>query len=122
YDVDPAEDQVVLTFEQQGSTQNSVVQSVGRAWVYLKYWGVSSEHLALLNGSINWNAKEYGLPLTTFGAHEHSAPPNNGTATVRDTWVDNTVLSIPLEELISILRSEERRVGKECRPRWATYQ
>lgn len=113
YDVDPTEDLVVLTFEQQGSTQNSVVQSVGRAWVYLKYWGVSSEHLALLNGSINWNAKEYGLPLTTSGAHEHSDPPNNGTATVRDTWVDNTVLSIPLEEIISILDQRHDNPGDD---------
>jgi len=103
YDVDPNEDLVVLVFEQQGSTQNSVVHSIGRAWLFLKYWGISSEHLAILNGSLNWNASTYGFQLDTTGSHTFSDPPNNGTARVRDTGVDNTVLSVSLEEVISLL-------------------
>lgn len=113
YDVDPTEDLVVLVFEQQGNTQNSIVQSIGRAWVFLKYWGTSSEHLAILNGSLNWNANNYGFPLATTGSHTFSDPPNDGTATVRDTWVDNTALSVPLEELITLLDRRADEPGED---------
>lgn len=109
YDIDPTEDLIVLTFEQQAATQNSVVQSVGRAWVFFKYWGTENEHIAILNGSLNFNAKPetYGLALSIVGEHHHSDPPENGTFSVRDSWVDHTTLSISLEDLIGIL---EQRV------------
>lgn len=110
YAVDPRKDLLVLTFEQQGDTQNSVVQTVGRTWIYFKYWGVQNEHIAILNGSVNWNSTNHGLPLSTAASHESSDPPNNGTVSVRDLGVDNTVLSISLEEVIDLL-AERNEAG-----------
>lgn len=106
YAVDPREDLIVLTFEQQGNTQNTIVHSIGRAWTFFKYWGVQTEHIAILNGSLNWNATNHGLALSTVASGGFSVPPNNGKVTVKDLGVDNTVLSISVEEIIAIL--EER--------------
>jgi len=36
-------------------------------------------------------------------------------------FVTQSTLSAGLRELESLLRSEERRVGKECRSRWSPY-
>ena len=105
YDINPEEDLIVLVFEQQGNTQNSVVQSIGRAWLFFKYWGVSSEHLAILNGSLNWNAANTDLELGTTGSHSFSDAPGNGTYSVTDSYVDSTGLSVSLEEVIDLLES-----------------
>jgi thiosulfate/3-mercaptopyruvate sulfurtransferase len=106
YGLDPRKDLIVLTFEQQGDTQNSVVHSIGRAWVFFKYWGVQNEHIAILNGSVNWNANNHGVALSIVAGHEASVPPENGKVTVRDLEVDNTIVSVSLEEIIELL--EER--------------
>lgn len=107
YGIDATKDFVVLTFEQlpadgaTPATANSIVQSVGRAWLTLRYWGYPKERVAILNGSVNWNAANLGLPLSTAAA---ITPPNDGTSSVRDLRVDNTKLVIPLEELLSTLK------------------
>ena len=109
YGIDVTRDFVVLTFEQlpaEGSTPataNSIVQSVGRAWLTLRYWGYPRERVAILNGSVNWNATNQALPLSSAAA---IAPPENGTSSVRDLRVDNTQLVIPLGELLSTLKGE----------------
>lgn len=106
WDVDPRKDLVVLTFEQQASTANSAVQNVGRAWVFLKYWGVSSDHIAILNGSVDWNASNYGIGLSPAAQQKFTKPTNAGTVTVRHLGHDNTVLSISLEEVLAILSED----------------
>jgi 3-mercaptopyruvate sulfurtransferase SseA len=107
YGIDVTRDLVVLTFEQlpaEGTTPataNSIVQSVGRAWLTLRYWGYPRERVAILNGSVNWNAANLGLPLSVSAA---VAPPDDGTTSVRDLRVDNTRLVIPLGELLTTLK------------------
>lgn len=103
--IDPRKDLVVLTFEQQPSTQNSIVHSIGRAWLFLKYWGIDPEHLAILNGSLNWNATAYGFQLSPLANHTFSDPPNDGTVSVKDLGVDNTAIAISLEEIVDVLES-----------------
>ena len=39
----------------------------------------------------------------------------------RDYGVNKFVLRIEVKLRIAVLRSEERRVGKECRSRWSPY-
>src|SRR2546430_6142146 len=39
--------------------------------------------------------------------------------TFSDYWIENRVLGIGL--MVGMIRSEERRVGKECRSRWSPY-
>ncbi len=116
YGLDPRKDLIVLTFETQSAsaTANSVVHSVGRAWLFLRYWGVPKENLALLNGSINWNSQQVGgLPLSRVAQGKSSTPPNNGTTTVRHLGNDNTSLVISAEEVIAILKDEDPSVAKE---------
>src|SRR5690554_2646234 len=94
------------------------------------------DHLAFLYGP---RADEVLRRLTTLLAHQ--APPlhSRGEASVplwseRDQWLIGYGDSLldgerpPLEVLGDFLdtrlpdRSEERRVGKECRSRWAPYR
>lgn len=110
YGIDVAKDFVALTFEQLpaegdvAATTNAIVQQVGRAWLLLRYWGFPAERIALLNGSVNWNAATQTLPLeaSTLAA----TPPNDGTTSVKDLWVDNTALVITLEELLATLQGK----------------
>lgn len=106
YAIDPRSDFILLTFEDQASTTNSVVQSVGRAWVFLKYWGVATDHIGILNGSVDWNGTNAGVALSLAVDEDYSVPPLDGTVTVRDLGVDATTLSISLEEIIAILHQE----------------
>lgn len=107
YAIDPRRDLIVLTFEQQAGTQNSIIHSIGRAWVFLKYWGVPKEHIAILNGSLNWNATNYELETSLVGEQELSEAPNNGEVTVRHLGFDNTASTISLEEIIAILKEQD---------------
>lgn len=118
YRIDPRKDLILLTFEQfttlaSGNTTNAIVQDVGRAWVFFKYWGVSAEHLAILNGSINWNSTTFGFPLGLSGSHQYSDPPNDGTVSVRHLGTDNTGLVIPLEELVELLEDRNTSPGED---------
>lgn len=107
YGIDATKDFVVFTFEQlpaaggAAATANSIVQSVGRGWLTLRYWGFPRERVAVLNGSVNWNATNQALPLATTAA---VTPPNDGASSVRDLRVDNTKLVIPLGEFLSTLK------------------
>ena len=44
---------------------------------------------------------------------------NVGKSTI-SKWENGTITDLKLSNIIS-LRSEERRVGKECRSRWSPY-
>ncbi len=107
YDIDPKNDYIALVFEQQAATANSIVQSVGRAWLLLRYWGVDQSHIGILNGSINYNATNGGLVLANLGSHLYSEPPNDGTHTVRDTWNDNTAYVVTSKEIIDTLTAKD---------------
>ena len=104
YGIDVAKDYVILTFEQLGSTQNSIVQSVGRAWLLLRYWGFPKERLGILNGSVNWNSANQALPTAESRTATLS---NDGTSSVRDLRVDHTAYVITLSQLLGILKQEQ---------------
>ena len=109
YGIDALKDYVVLTFEQlpavgsTPATANGIVQQVGRAWLLLRYWGYPKERIALLNGSVNWNGANQGLVLATDAP---ATPPDNGSVSVKELWVDNTKLVITLDDLLAILKSK----------------
>jgi len=59
-------------------------------------------------------------------AHAWTAAPKRGRAHVHDVYVRprarrRGVARALLAETVTALRSEERRVGKECRSRWSPY-
>lgn len=107
YDIDPRKDLIVLGFENQAATTNTVVHSIGRAWLYLRYWGVAKEHLAILNGALNWNAAFHALPHAPLAQQKFSIPANKGKITARHLGADNTALVVSVEEIIAILKEEE---------------
>lgn len=113
YDIDPREDLIVLGFENQAATTNTIVHSIGRAWIFLRYWGVPKEHLAILNGALNWNAVHYALPHAPLAQQRFSVPKDSGTVTARHLGRDNTALVISLEEVLAILQEEEGAPARE---------
>jgi thiosulfate/3-mercaptopyruvate sulfurtransferase len=112
YRLDPKRDLIVLAFERQAETQSSIVHSIGRAWLLLRYWGVDKAHIGILNGSIDWNATQHGLPLTEAASTPAASPPDDGTTTVRDLRVDNTGLVITLPEIVDLLTDQEGALDK----------
>jgi hypothetical protein len=106
YGLDPKRDLIVLAFEQQASTTSSIVHSIGRAWLLLRYWGVDKGHIGILNGSVDWNATQHGLPLTQVATTAAPTPPDDGSVSVRDLGVDNTGLVITLPEIIDIVTGQ----------------
>lgn len=110
YAIDPLNDYVVLTFEQLSNTASSIVQSVGRAWLLLRYWGYPKERLAILNGSVDWNAENNGLILSTEAP---ATPPNDGTHSVKELRVDNTAIVITVGGLLDIYQGASGALARE---------
>ena len=65
------------------------------------------------------NKKEYedGLKLTELIEKENIESPEYVTVTINDEFISKA--DVPETEVKD--RSEERRVGKECRSRWSPY-
>ena len=57
-----------------------------------------------------------GTPVTDGGAHQVNWAA--GSEVNKDIWVSNEGSD---DILVRVKRSEERRVGKECRSRWSPY-
>ena len=53
------------------------------------------------------------------GVYEHSYPPVVAVLVIPDVIFEPLSIVIPI--VLESTRSEERRVGKECRSRWSPY-
>ena len=65
-----------------------------------------------------------GISVLLFSGHrpfKNLTAEDITSANVRLSPPDTTIQISETEELASYLRSEERRVGKECRSRWSPY-
>src|SRR3989454_11892184 len=81
-------------------------------------------------GAYTWaqpdsGALPLGVALSSSGALS-GAPTDTGTSTFRASVTDGSktarrTLTLQVVEPALTLRSEERRVGKECRSRWSPY-
>lgn len=98
YNIDPQRDMVVCA-QGAGSSGNAMAQ--GRCWYALRYWGMDSKNLALLNGGNQW-VNGNGLAATDFAATASTAP-GTGRASVRDMPVDNSALLATFEDLLNVL-------------------
>lgn len=96
----PEADMVVVVMG-KGSTGSNM--TMGRVWYTLRYWGVPQEHLAILNGGLDyWTEGNGGLADSYFMAAA-TPPPDNGTASVKDLLNDNTILQVSLGELLDLV-------------------
>ncbi len=96
--INPAADMVVVVM---GTGSNGGNMGMGRIWYMLRYWGVAQENVSILSGGLDYHtAANSGLADSYFKATA-TTPPDNGTATVKDLLVDNTILQISLGELIT---------------------
>ncbi|MEK8089509.1 hypothetical protein [Thermithiobacillus plumbiphilus] len=101
--IDPSKDMIVVTM---GTASPVNVMAQGRIWYALRYWGVAKEHLAILNGGHKWQFDSGALAASYFSTGG-STPPNNGTASVRDLKVDNTILQATFEDVINAAKSTD---------------
>src|SRR2546428_11458 len=69
----------------------------------------------LVVGVNSWLANGRVLSKTTFSIDSVETAPVSGAA------ITTTVTSAPVLTVSATDRSEERRVGKECRSRWSPY-
>jgi len=101
YGIDPAHDMIVIA---QGTASQGNVMSQGRAWLALHYWGVSSNHLALLNGSNQWQVTSGAMAAADFAA-AGATPPSlpAGTYSVKSLLVDNTALIATVGDMLSVI-------------------
>src|SRR5260370_762677 len=61
-----------------------------------------------------------GLTLVCVAGTGWSCPANGTTCTRTDVLQPNTSYPV-ITVTVNVKRSEERRVGKECRSRWSPY-
>ncbi len=101
--IDPSKDMIVVTM---GAASPANAMAQGRIWYALRYWGVAKEHLAMLNGGHKWQSDSGALAASYFSTAGSSAP-NNGTASVRDLKVDNTILQATFEDVIHAAKSTD---------------
>ena len=109
YNIDPQKDMVLCT---QGTASTGNVMGMGRCWFALRYWGVDAKHIAVLNGGNQWQFTSAALVAGDFAATGSTAP-NNGTASVKDIPVDNTMLQATVEELLAVLPSSDTNVRND---------
>src|SRR3712207_9329735 len=64
-----------------------------------------------------WQADQLWVPV--WGAKGFAAPLDD--LMKRDKWDKNQIFTSAYETMTWSGRSEERRVGKECRSRWSPY-
>ena len=70
----------------------------------------------------NWDAYENGETVTNVSHDELEKAYDCTLNKVNDREVvDGTVIAMNKREVVVNIRSEERRVGKECRSRWSPY-
>lgn len=101
YDIDPSRDMIVCA---QGTGGNYQAMLQGRCWYMFRYWGVAKEHLALLNGSNDWQVTNGSMTAGDFTATATDAP-GTGTASVRELPQDNTALQATLQDMIEAVTS-----------------
>jgi 3-mercaptopyruvate sulfurtransferase SseA len=72
YNIDPQNDMVVCA-QGTGSTGNAMAQ--GRCWYALRYWGMDSKNLAVLNGGNQWiNGNGMAPPISPPPPARRQAP------------------------------------------------
>jgi 3-mercaptopyruvate sulfurtransferase SseA len=105
YNINPQNDMIVAAMG-TGSNPNAMAQ--GRIWYALRYWGVDSKNLAVLNGGNQW-INSNGMTAADFQATASTAP-NNGTASVKSLLTDNFQLQATVEDLIRVLPGSNTNV------------
>ena len=93
------------------------------------------DNLLLIRRTVGWTAEEFGeqIGVTRQTINNIESGRNKLTKTqyiamrsVLDVEIakhpeETEMLKTLLDMLVDVLRSEERRVGKECRSRWSPY-
>ena len=106
YGIDPVNDMIVIT---QGTASSSNVMSQGRAWLALHYWGVDTNHLALLNGSNQWQVTSGAMTAADFSTAGGTPPAlAAGTYTVKNLPRDNTSLIASVGDMLPLLPSSQQ--------------
>ncbi len=104
YDIDPRNDMIVFAMGHGGAFQNMLM---GRAHYLFRYWGTDNSHLAMLNGgATHAGVIPAGMRGHYLGERNSGEAPTGGTVSVRDLYVDNTVLQATLGDMMAVARGE----------------
>ena len=115
----------VLKIQQRGGNPREIfrsVQNLNSSKNHMVWWQIScSFHIwkSFLAASSRFPAVIFYIQAT-FWLKNHAIQHDDKNFFVSDSFETYGGL-IPLTSPISIPRSEERRVGKECRSRWSPY-
>jgi thiosulfate/3-mercaptopyruvate sulfurtransferase len=79
------------------------VQDISRGYYWLRYWGVESKNLAILNGNIRTNFAPSNLSL--LSTTRSAIPNSNNNFSVKQIRIDNTALTLGLEDIYEIAKA-----------------
>ncbi len=98
YGIDLSRDFVVFAAGENTAGNGGFFQDLARGVYWLRYWGASIQHLALVNGTLKQN---YTGTLASTKVAEGSV--SNDGFSVADLRVDNTNLTIALEDVLKVV-------------------
>lgn len=110
YNIDPNKDMLlILLGEDDGS--NEYLAGVARMWYTMKYWGIESSHISVMNGSAIHEFNPANNPKVSslndvFVANE-SKMPMSGTKTVKDIKRDGTILQASMKDMMNIVEANK---------------
>jgi thiosulfate/3-mercaptopyruvate sulfurtransferase len=107
HNIDPTKDMIVCAQGASNPPGNGNAMAQGRCWYTLRYWGVSAEHLALLNGSNDWQISNGSMVASDFDTKSTNLPNTPGTFSVTALKTDNTVLQATLQDMLAILPASD---------------
>ncbi|PKA24870.1 sulfurtransferase [Leptospira levettii] len=117
YNIDPTKDLVVFAAGTGNGTTVSAdpgaatatvagaIQDITRGFYWLRYWGVDVKHLAILNGNLRYNITNNFVQTAQTSTTKSTLPTTKGTFSVRQLRVDNTAITLGLEDVYEIAKN-----------------
>lgn len=117
YNIDPTKDLIVFAAGTGNGTTVSAdpgtatatvagaIQDITRGFYWLRYWGVDVKHLAVLNGTLRYNIINHFVETAQTSATKSTLPTTKGTFSVRQLRVDNTAITLGLEDVYEIAKN-----------------
>ncbi|WP_130537466.1 sulfurtransferase [Thiomicrorhabdus indica] len=105
--VNPNEDMILIVSGDGGGTNLSAT----RLWLTMTYWGVTPEHIAIMDGSathqLHPNNNASVNALSDIFVANASTPPGNGTTSVKDIPYDATVINATMGDIMTVASGEQ---------------
>ena len=109
--INPEKDMIVMVMGENDLSEKAYSKA-SRLWYSFAYWGIDTDHLALMNGSathqlhptINSNV----AALSDVFTQNTSSYLNNGTSSVTDVRTDATIINSSMQDVMEIASLEDK--------------